>query len=342
MKSPYNLLGITEDANNSQIKKAYHELSMKYHPDLADKSNSKLTSWLKNINKAYNILKHDRTRNVYDKFHEGTNYTSESFNRPFNSSVINKKANKLDGRDIHLTYAISLEQISEKKPIKVEYETFIACLKCKNKGWVVTTGTVSCNNCKGYGTISKKEGVIVNIHSCFVCNGKGTINVLDCSGCDGNGRLVGKHVVKLELNVLTKEGCLVRFDKRGEAGTNAGLIGNLYVKLIVKSHEFYIRDNLNLYCIVRIKPITAIMGGNVVLKTTTKSLMFILIPTTKEENIYLKQTGRGLEGENGNVGDVIIKLMLKCNIYGNTLSVDISTSTLVILYRINKLLEVIL
>lgn len=134
MKCPYNLLGITEDANNSQIKKAYHELSMKYHPDLADKSNSKLTSWLKNINKAYNILKHDRTRNVYDKFHEGTNYTSESFNRPFNSSVINKKANKLDGRDIHLTYAISLEQISEKKPIKVEYETFIACLKCKNKG----------------------------------------------------------------------------------------------------------------------------------------------------------------------------------------------------------------
>ncbi|PIM94810.1 Chaperone protein DnaJ [Candidatus Hodgkinia cicadicola] len=336
------MLGITKDVNNDQVKKAYHKLSMKYHPDLVNKTNSRLISNLKDINNAYNILKHDKTRGIYDKFHEGTNCTSESFDRMFDSSTVNKKSNKLDGRDIYLKYAISLEQLNEKRTIGIEYETFIECLKCKNKGWVITTGSVSCNYCKGYGTNFKKEGIIVNINSCLICKGRGKINVLECLGCNGSGRLVGKRDVKLEINALTKEGCLICFNKRGEAGTNTGLVGNLYIKMIVKSHEFYIRNNLNLYCIVRIKPMTAIVGGNVVLKTTTKSLVVIPIPTKKEENIYLEEKGKGLEGGNGDVGNIFIKLMLKCNVYGNTLSVDISTNTLIILYRINKMLEVIL
>lgn len=342
MNCPYKLLGITKDANNNQIKQAYRKLSMKYHSDLTNKTTSTLTSYLKDINNAYNILIHNKTKKVYDKFHEGTNYTIESFVKIFNSLETDKRINRSNGKDIYLSSVINLEQINDKKKIKIEYETFIECWKCNTKGWITTKRSINCNNCGGYGIVTKRGGITVNNYSCFVCNGKGTTNVVECLKCNGSGRLVGKRDVELETNTLTKEGHLVCFNKRGEAGINTGLIGDLYVKTIIKSHEFYIKNNLNLHCIIRIKPITAIMGGNIVLKTITKSLIFIIIPKQRWENLYLIEKGRGLEGENNDIGDIIIKLILKYNTYGSTSSVKIPTSTISTLYKINKLLEMTL
>lgn len=134
MNCPYKLLGITKDANNNQIKQAYRKLSMKYHSDLTNKTTSTLTSYLKDINNAYNILIHNKTKKVYDKFHEGTNYTIESFVKIFNSLETDKRINRSNGKDIYLSSVINLEQINDKKKIKIEYETFIECWKCNTKG----------------------------------------------------------------------------------------------------------------------------------------------------------------------------------------------------------------
>ncbi|PIM96412.1 Chaperone protein DnaJ [Candidatus Hodgkinia cicadicola] len=312
---------------------------MKHHPDISNETSFELELYLKEINKAYNLLKKERSKIIYDKFCESSNYNKESFNKLSCDSLINKKDNKVDGEDIFLICGVSLEQISENKSIKIRYNALVECLNCNNMGRIPATNSIKYDNYKELGMFSGWQEVPTNTQNPSSCEETGLVNVVKCSKCNANGRILGKRIIEFKANTKTKEGSFICFNKKGEAGMQGGLTGNLQVKTITKSHEFYIKNSLNLYCIIQIKPITAMIGGRIILTTITKSLLSIIVPKQNWNGLYLTENGKGLMDGNGNIGNINIRLILKHSSYRIITSFKLSTRTLIALYKVNRSLE---
>ncbi len=145
MNCPYKLLGLEKGANIDQIKAAYRNLSMKYHPDIVNGIDLELELQLKEINKAYNILRKEKYRTIYDRHCETSYYNKEFINDLDLKVVTNGNNNKLNGEDVYITYGVSLEQINESKDVKIEYKTLVECLACSNKDRILVTGIIERN-----------------------------------------------------------------------------------------------------------------------------------------------------------------------------------------------------
>ncbi|PIM95557.1 Chaperone protein DnaJ [Candidatus Hodgkinia cicadicola] len=341
MNCPYKLLGLEKGSNIDQIKAAYRNLSMKYHPDIVNGIDLELELQLKEINKAYNILRKEKSRTIYDRHCETSYYNKEFINDLDLKVVTNGNNNKLNGEDVYITYGVSLEQINESKDVKIEYKTLVECLACSNKDRILVTDIIERNISNKVTLLGWNASSTNNLNHDFNKR-TNSIKLNKCLKCNASRRLLGIRSVTFNASIGTENNNSICFNKKGEAGTNGGLAGNLWIKIITKSHEFYNKDNLNLYCVLRIKPITAAIGGRLILNTLTGSFLSIEISKQRLQNIYLIENKRGLMDKNGNVGNINIKLSLKNNNYKIIPSFKLSTKTLFTLYKLNMLLETIL
>lgn len=317
----YEVLGISKNATKDDIKKAFRTLAMKYHPDRNKAADAE--ERFKEINEAYEVLSDDKRRQTYDAFgHDGLN--SQGFNadniNPFDifneffggnggfgefggvediftsifgdqggfSFSSTRRNNMQEEADIHIQAKI---RISFAKSLfggeeKVAFNRFSTCSTCNGTGAQNPNDLINCDYCDGKGyVVLQTRSIFGSGHVrtvCEKCNGKKKIPKNKCTQCSGKG-LTKK---KVELNIKIPQG--IRNGETLLVNGNGNEInhqkGNLYVLVYVEPSRYFERNNLDLYTIVYVDPITAMVGGEINVATPYGMVKYTLSPNTQQDD----------------------------------------------------------
>ncbi len=284
-KDYYEVLGVSKDASDADIKSAYRKLAKKYHPDICKEPDAEQK--FKEVQEAYEVLSDENKRRQYDQFghaafeqggaggsgfggfggFEGAssfdfgdifdNIFSGGFGGFGGSSKNAKRAGDDKLMRVRLTF---LEAVFGcEKDIKLEVNDI--CDDCNGKGG---SGETTCPDCHGSGTTTSEQrtlfGTFMSRSTCSTCNGKGKIYKTKCSTCRGTGRIIQNKTITVNVPKGVDTGNRLRLSGKGGPGVNGGPNGDLYLEFVVEKHEFFERDGDDIYLKVPINIAEATLG----------------------------------------------------------------------------------
>ncbi len=317
----YEVLGISKQASDADIKKAYKRLAMKHHPD-RNKDNKKASETkFKTIQEAYAILSNSQKRGAYDQFgHAGVDGSAGGFGNgagfdfgdifsDFFGSGQRQTNNR--GNDLQYNLEINLKEAVEGKTVKIRIPRDEKCTSCSGSGAKAGTNINTCSTCGGSGQVQTQQGFFAIQKTCSTCGGKGKTIANPCSSCRGSGVVkVEKHLsVKIPAGVDT--GNRIRLQNEGETGVNGGATGDLYVQIHVKEHNIFQRHNDDLYCEAPIAFTIATLGGSIEIPTLN-SRAKIKIPQGTQSGKIFRIRGKGSPSvRGGSTGDLLCKIKVE-------------------------------
>jgi molecular chaperone DnaJ len=334
MPSPdyYEVLGISKNADDREIKKAYRNLARKYHPDVCKDAGAE--ERFKEINEAYSVLADSQKRAQYDNLgHE--NYTSASkgsytgaggfsgggfsadvsgfgdifdfFGGSFGGS---RRAGPQAGNDLLMKIAINLEDAVTGTDREIEVLHTEACTTCNGTG-SETKRRSQCGACGGTGQIRQMSqsvfGQFVRMSTCNQCQGTGKVPEKRCTACKGSGHQRIKRKVSIHIPAGIDTGMRLRMEGYGEAGEYGATNGDLFVEVHVKAHDRFTRSGDTLETIVAVSPAQAILGSNVEIETIDHRHVDLVIPAGVQYNTALKIPGEGVR-RRGRPGDLLVRV----------------------------------
>lgn len=294
----YEVLGISRDASEEDIKRAYKRLALKYHPD-RNPGDGEAEERFKEASEAYQVLTDPEKRRVYDAFgHEGLSgsgfqgvggmniddiLTSSIFGDLFRDFFgfgfgrssgfgydrysSGEWSGPLRGRDIKRRISITLDEAFRgiKRGITIQYKG--VCESCEGAGAAPGTSPETCPTCNGQGQVVHSRGAFVLTTTCSVCNGTGRIIHDRCPDCQGTGETAHEHRIDVKIPAGIDDGQLIRVSGQGEPGLRGGPPGDLYVGVVVEPHETIHREGLDLYIQADITFVKAALGAQVQVQT---------------------------------------------------------------------------
>ena len=333
MADYYEILGIDKNATKDDIKSAFRKMARKYHPDVNKEPGAE--EKFKEIGKAYDTLMDDDKRALYDRYGEdGLKNAGYSTNGPFDFGFGNLndifesffggsfgfgQANDPNaprrGSDLRLDIELEFKEavFGSEKEIKIDHlET---CQTCHGTGAKEGSTPETCSQCGGAGRVQQFHqtiiGSISQIVTCPQCGGKGTIIKDACPDCKGQGRVQKEKTIKVKIPKGVDNGSKIRIATEGDAGTNGGNNGDLYVVLFVKSDKYFKRDGFNVFTELKISLPQAVLGDEIEIKTLDGTEK-ITIPSGCEHDKVIPLAGKGVPivGSPNKRGDhfVIVKL----------------------------------
>jgi len=345
-KDYYEVLGITKNATDDEIKKAYRKLARKYHPDLNHDDPKAAEAKMKEINEAYDVLKDKEKRAQYDQFghaafsgggygHGGGTYTNvnmEDFENIFSgmggggfsdifeqffgggghTRTRQQKRGPERGADLRYDLAIAFEEAAFGKEMSIKVPRFEPCEECGGTGAKKGTTPDECPDCHGTGmrqtTTRTPFGVIANTRPCEKCRGTGQIIKNPCGHCHGVGKVKVERDIKINIPKGVDEGQRLRISGGGQAGERGGQPGDLYVYIRIKPHKIFSREGTSVYCEMPISFVQATLGAKVEAPTIDGKIE-LTIPEGTQSGTVLKIAGKGipkLRGEGR--GDEFVKI----------------------------------
>jgi molecular chaperone DnaJ len=343
MKDYYEVLGVSKDANNEEIKKSFHKLAHKYHPDKKDGDEEKF----KEVNEAYQVLSDNQKREQYDQFgqtfEQGGQSGYDGFGdgagfggqqNPFGGQSGNYNFEDIDLGDVFESFfgrsrrqqssngAVSGDDLSVNVDIKFEDTVFgtekvielrkkIKCSKCKGNGAEPGTKIETCTTCSGTGQIKQVQQILVGaftrVITCPDCKGAGKKAKNPCMDCNGNGRVVGTKKIKVKIPAGISTGQTLEINSEGEAGVNGGPDGSLFVTVNVLDHKYLKREGNDIKCEIPISITQAVLGGDIDIKTLDGENK-IKIPAGTQSGDMFKLKKLGIPHLNGSGrGDFLVK-----------------------------------
>ncbi len=294
----YEVLGLSRDASQDEIKKAYRKLALQYHPD-RNPGNKEAEESFKEAAEAYEVLSNDDKRRKYDRFgHDGLRGTGQQgftdindifsafgdifSGGGFGGSIFEemfgggrsggrKRSRGIPGSDLKVRLILTLEEIASgaEKTIKVKKQ--IACETCNGSGAKTGTTPATCSACNGTGEIRQVTrsmfGQFVNVAPCTNCGGEGTVVKEPCPTCHGDGRVQGEKSVKVAIPAGVREGNYIPMRGQGNAGRKGGNAGDLLVFISEAEHEHFTRDDDDIYFDLFISYPDAVLGCEVEVPT---------------------------------------------------------------------------
>lgn len=326
-KDYYKILGVEKNASQEEIKKAYKKLAKQYHPDL--NKNPEASEKFKEINEAAAVLGDADKRAQYDQF--GTADTSqfggfdfrdfaggsfnfdEIFDNIFSGFGFGRQRGRgRRGRDLATEITISLEDVAKGKTEPITIQKYSTCEECKGKG---ASKFTTCDACKGEGMVRHARrtpfGMFATTAMCNQCKGSGEMGEDICEKCDGEGRIVTRDPVKVKIPAGIHDGMRLRVAGEGEAGSQGGSSGDLYVTVNVEDDKRFVRDGNNLRVAMPLSFVKACIGGEETIETLEgKEKIKIAVGTQNNSEIVLE--GKGLpELNSSEVGDFIITVSVQ-------------------------------
>lgn len=316
-KNYYQTLGVTKQASQDEIKKAYRQLAKKYHPD-QNKDDKEAEQKFKEINEAYDVLKDPQKRAAFDQygsaafqggsggFSGGGGFSGAGFGSAFTDIFEDmfgdfmggaaggrSRSGPGRGADMQYTMEISLEDAYQGKEATIKIPINEACDKCDGSGAAPGTGEETCPTCEGAGRMRAQQGFFTIERTCPTCNGQGKVIREPCGKCHGSGRMRKEKTLKVKIPPGVDTGRRIRLAGEGEAGLRGGPVGDLYVLLAIKPHKFFRRDGANLFGRVPIPMTTAALGGEIEVPTIGGKKTKIKIPagTQTGQQFRLKSLG---------------------------------------------------
>lgn len=323
-KDYYQILGVSRNADEKEIKSAYRKLARKYHPDV-NPGDKAAEEKFKQINEAYQVLSDPEKRAAYDRYGEqwqayqrmreqyGENFQPGGFESPF-GSFQEFIENLLRGggfedslrvqrapRDIEQTLEISLEDAIRGATRTIQLSLEEPCETCNGTG-VAPNRRQTCRACGGAGR--RRFGMFGLEMHCDECDGTGVVGA-PCPTCRGRGTVMRTRTLTVNIPAGVTEGQRLRLAGEGAAGAN-GKRGDLYLRLKLRPDPRYERQGDDLYTEVDIDYLTAILGGEVSAPTPHGAVQMKVPPGTQSGTRF-RLAGKGLPLGKGKIGDLYVR-----------------------------------
>lgn len=334
MKDYYKILGVSRDASEEEIKKAYRRLAHQYHPDKSGGDEAKF----KEINEAYQVLSDREKRARYDRF--GTAEPFGGFSaqgRPASGwpgvdfggfyaqdgeggwegftgdigdlgdifetffeglGVRPRRPTYRRGSDLETVQEITLEEAFRGTVKELRVRTLVPCSVCKGQGGDATQGFKTCSVCKGQGEIREEKrtffGSFSQIKTCSRCRGTGQIPNKVCSVCEGRGSVPGERKVQVEILPGVQDNQIIKIKGAGEAGERGTAAGDLYVRILIKPHHTFRREGDDLIVLKEMNVLDLLLGKKIEIPTISGGKIHVEVPAGFNLKDNLRIPGEGM------------------------------------------------
>jgi molecular chaperone DnaJ len=327
-KDFYKILGVSEDASEKDLTRAYRKLARKFHPD-ANPDDPKAEDRFKEISEAYDVLGDPERRKEYDEvrrfgragFGPGSpGDGSFSFDAGDLSDLLGgmfsggrrrpstgmgpRRGDDLEA-DLHLSFDEAVEGVTTQ----VHLTSDSACHTCRGSGAAPGTAPQTCARCHGRGVVDDNQGFFSFSQPCEQCGGRGKVVVEPCPSCRGSGIERKPRQVKVRIPAGVKGGQRIRIKGRGTPGRYGGPAGDLYVKVQVGDHPLFGRKGDNLLLDLPVTFAEAAMGAKVKVPTLDGSTVTLKIPAGTPSGKTFRVKGRGVKSGK-KAGDLLVSVVV--------------------------------
>ncbi|HYK87511.1 MAG TPA: molecular chaperone DnaJ [Acidobacteriota bacterium] len=311
----YEVLGISREANDQEIKSAYRKLAVKYHPD-KNPGDKDAEEMFKEAAEAYSVLSDPDKRARYDRFgHSGLQGGFSGFDPAtfgdfgdilgeffgFGDIFGNRRRGGPErGSDLRYDLKISFREAAFGLKTKIKIPRQDTCGACDGRGTARGKSPVTCNACHGAGQVRYQQGFFSISRTCGQCNGTGRVIKDPCEVCQGRGRVHKEKVLEIKIPAGVDNGARLRIQGEGEGGAHGGQSGDLYVVILVEEHPFFQRQGNNIYCQVPLGIAQAVLGGEITVPTLEGEERLKIPEGTQSGSVFrLRNKGVVSLGERG-------------------------------------------
>lgn len=338
----YEILGVSKNASLDEIKKAYRKLALQYHPD-RNKGNKEAEEKFKEATEAYEVLRDDQKRKIYDQFGHaglsGSGAGSSGFGQGaysdfsdifqgsgiedifdnifggmgFGGSTSRGRQESRRGADLRYNMEVELEDVFHGKEVKIQIPREEHCERCNGTG--SADGKLeTCPTCGGHGQVRRSSGFFSIASTCPDCGGSGHKIKNPCPACRGSGLVNKRKTLSIRIPAGVESGTRLKISGEGEAGPKGGPSGDLFVVIQVKKHRRFEREAADLLLRMQVPVTTALLGGEIDITTINDSKVKLKIPAGTQPNTTLRIRGKGLpymsygSSSSGRYGDLLIEI----------------------------------
>jgi molecular chaperone DnaJ len=326
----YEVLGVTREVSEQELKSAYRKQALKYHPD---RNPGDLTAEekFKSASEAYQVLSDPDKRAAYDRYgHAGVNGAGGFSGGPFAGGVdigdifgdlfgemFNVGGSQRSGTrqrrgdDLRFDLAIDFADAFFGTEKEIRIRRLEICTTCEGRGTSSGRGPSVCAQCQGRGQLRYQQGFFSVARTCSTCGGSGQVIGDPCMTCRGQTRVSSEFNLKVKVPSGVEEGTRIRYTGEGDAGKSGGPRGDLYVVLSVRPHDFFERDGADLHCVIPISFPQAALGAEFEIPGIDHPVQ-LKIPEGTQSGKEIRIRGRGMPllNDKGH-GDLIVKVLVQ-------------------------------
>jgi molecular chaperone DnaJ len=328
----YEVLGVSRDASDQELKSAYRRQALKHHPD-RNPGDHAAEEKFKQASEAYQVLSDPDKRAAYDRYgHAGlsgggfgaspfaggvdiSDIFGDLFGEMFNTSAAGqgggRQSRQQRGDDLRFDLTIEFEDAIFGVEKEIKIRRLETCSVCKGTRSASGRGPSVCSHCQGRGQFRYQQGFFSVARTCNVCGGSGQTISDPCTTCRGEGRAATEVKLHVKVPKGVEDGTQIRFTGEGDAGRAAGPKGDLYVVLSIRKHEFFERLGYDLHCVIPVSFPQAALGAEFEIPGMDGAVQ-VKIPEGTQSGKELRIKGRGVPhlNERG-IGDLVVKVLVQ-------------------------------
>ena len=310
-KDFYDILGVKKNASDTEIKKSYRKLAMKYHPD-RNKDDKEAERKFKEATAAYEALKDPEKRAAYDQyghdaFRQGgmggsqgfgdfaggfSDIFEEFFGGGFGGS--SRQRGPQRGNDLRYNMSVTLQEAFNGKKSQIRIPSYDGCDLCSATGSADKSGPSTCSTCGGHGKVRSTQGFFSIERPCPTCGGEGSSIKNPCLKCSGTGQVKKQKTISVTIPAGVDTGTRIRISGEGEPGQRGAGNGDLYIFVEVQKDKLFEREEENIFCQIPISITTAILGGDVEVPTIEGKKARLNIPAGTQSETQFRLKGKGM------------------------------------------------
>jgi len=326
----YEVLGVGRDASPEQIRKAYRQAALTYHPDRNKEEGAE--ERFKEAAEAYEVLSDPQKRQIYDRHghaglsgaamhdfsHMGIDDIFSMFEDIFGAGVFGGMGGRRSrgrGYDLETAVELTLAEVASGAERTLEFERQDTCDRCGGNGAEPGSQRRTCPTCGGYGQVEQASGFAGffgrMVTACPTCRGRGTLVDTPCKECRGSGRHPKQRVLTVRIPAGVFDGQGIRVRGEGEPGEDGTSRGDLHVHVRVRRHPFLERHNNTLVCQVPLSFAVAALGGKIEVPTLNGKATVKVPPGTQHGQTF-RLAGQGLPDlRSGRQGDELVQVAVE-------------------------------
>jgi molecular chaperone DnaJ len=278
----YELLGISRNASEAEIKKAFRGLARELHPDVSDAPDAQ--ERFREVVEAYEVLSKSETRELYDRYghaglrsggfqpgHADFGSLSDLFSAFFGDDLLGGGGGRSRGADLGATVEIELAEAATGTTRDIPFEVAVACAHCDGDGAEPGSEVTTCPTCGGAGRLQQVSrsvfGEFVRTGACSACAGSGRRIETPCTSCQGAGRVLEERRIEVEIPPGIHDGQRIRITGKGHAGALGARAGDVYVQVLVRSDPRFVREGNDIFSTIDLTMTQAALGATVPIPT---------------------------------------------------------------------------